>query len=138
MKELKDRDNLDLFGLICQLAGRYALYNNETLHDAFFEAKNEFEKRLKALESQAHKAVMEDLKITWIDKLKEASVIWADWNKSDIKTIKDLQQELQTLKEAIRKTIPDIEGILYTLAENEIPDELNKSAIDKLKELIGH
>jgi len=45
-------------------------------------------------------------------------------------------QELQTLKDAVREIVPEIEGITYTMGTNEVPDELDEDNIDKLKELI--
>ena len=124
MKELKDRDNLDLFQLICQLAGRYALYNNETLHDAFFEAKNEFEKRLKALESER-------------DELKELQ-------KDGNVYLRQGKKELQTLKEAVKeveKCDDSIMGISMSATvtnKEQMADaqERKKKAEDKLKTLI--
>ena len=63
MKELKDRDNLDLFELVCELSGCYALWNTETLHDAFFEARNELEKRIKVLEKERNELKEENGRI---------------------------------------------------------------------------
>ncbi len=82
-KELKDRDNLDLFELICELSGRNALHNTKSLHDAYFEARNEFEKRLRALEKER-------------DELKES-------RDAAINRWGDLDNKFQALKDAIRE-----------------------------------
>ncbi len=96
MKELKDRDNLDLFGLVCELSGRYALWNTETLHDAFFEAKNELEKRIKALENDQglrqelqtlKDAVKHDIKINTVDRLKPNWIEEYNESKSKLETL---------------------------------------------------
>ncbi len=129
MKELKDRDNLDLFGLICELSGRYALHNTKTLHEAFFEAKNEFEKRLKALEKER-------------DKLKEKLHISLGFGE-----LCKIEQELQTLKGALKKSVELIKqwhnmpGVLQPDSDKQIEEMWNiyynhAPEMNEIKELL--
>ena len=46
MKTPKERDNLDLLELVCQLHGRASMYGNKEQHDAYVEARKELESRL--------------------------------------------------------------------------------------------
>jgi len=45
-KTPKERDNLDLLELVCELNGRSLLHATEKLHDAYWEARNELALRL--------------------------------------------------------------------------------------------
>ncbi len=49
MKTLKERGNLDLLELVCQLHSRSLRYNTKELHDAYIEARQEMESRLNEL-----------------------------------------------------------------------------------------
>ena len=43
---VKERDDLNLFNLVCELSGRFAIHQNETLHKAYVEARTEMEARI--------------------------------------------------------------------------------------------
>ena len=45
MKTPKERDNLDLLTLVCELSGRSAMHGTKELHDAYMEARKELETR---------------------------------------------------------------------------------------------
>ncbi len=48
-KSVKERDNLDLLELVCQLNGRLTTFPSEAMHDAYWEARKELEGRLSRL-----------------------------------------------------------------------------------------
>lgn len=86
-----DRNDLDLFELVCQLSIRYTLHQNEKMHLAFFEAKNEMIKRLsenaalkKELKESEYRnfAMSADLSLyqNEVDRLKKR---WPGLNKDD-------------------------------------------------------
>ena len=50
MKTPKERNNLDLLELVCQLHYRALSYPNKKLHNAYIEARQELESRLSKLE----------------------------------------------------------------------------------------
>lgn len=45
MKTVKERDNIDLLELVCQLRARLVLTNTKEMHDAFLSARVELEYR---------------------------------------------------------------------------------------------
>lgn len=45
-KPVKERDTLDLLNLVCELSGRFAMYQTKVLHTVYFEARKELESRL--------------------------------------------------------------------------------------------
>ncbi len=61
-------------------------------------------------------------------------------NDLDPEVQRDLRRianKLASLEDAIKKIIPEIEGITYTMGAHEVPDELNADSINKLKKLCG-
>lgn len=47
-KPVKERDDLDLLELVCQLHSRSLAYPSKDMHDAYVEARQEMEARIKA------------------------------------------------------------------------------------------
>ena len=49
-KPVKERSNLDLLELVCQLHGRALDFPSKEMHDAYIEARQEMEKRLQEID----------------------------------------------------------------------------------------
>lgn len=72
MKTVKERDDLDLLELVCELHARSVMYINKDTHDASVEARQELESRLK------NRALNSELKYTEAD-LSE----FAEWTSKN-------------------------------------------------------
>jgi len=51
MKTVKERDDLDLLELVCELHSRSIMYMTKELHDASIEARQELESRIVAYQN---------------------------------------------------------------------------------------
>jgi len=55
-KPVKERSNLDLLELVCQLHGRALDFPSKEMHDAYIEARQEMEKRLQEIDLPENKS----------------------------------------------------------------------------------
>lgn len=90
----KDRTNLDLLELVCQLHSRALQYPSKKMHDAYWEARRELEARLdnaKKKTNEMKKKTKKDNKQTELSEVKELK-----------KKVEELEQKVYISRPATR------------------------------------
>lgn len=102
-KTAKERDNMDLLELVCQLHSRALRYPSEEMHKAYIDARKELESRLSPSQSSSTQPAqkqgysVEELFSKWdIDFIESAlNFYWNDaFNNLERKDLGDIEQEV--------------------------------------------